>query len=1366
MVELWDKDIATTDDPLGQVFIPVNAFAAGLKRKELQVQQGSGIKHKRYYRDGTGPSKLGSLCVSAMLVKDETGAGAQKQDSSKVRVRYSLQEANEYSCTWPADLFRDGRAGQEGAVPVHVAVGFSSLIISPQKEERIKNQQTQIKEFCVGGADKNNGDVWLEVYEHQRWQPWGWGSTYLSHLQPSDPPQFADREGEIGLLVKDLRSLQPLRDHFFSCDWELGPWLYGSNFRSLSYSIERGRNCASKAAAKTGYVRKRLWRRLMKKKQASDAKALGELPESMVPFFAVAAHQSSQPNKSSENSSNSHARMSPPPSPSHAVEVCVYQNQRFQAAAGGWGSSYTHHLLSSDRPEYTDVTGQHHIGSLQDIAEVPGLSWCGGWRTGEWRFAPDFSTFNSKGEDPTLGDETGSLDAPVQPSGVRRRKMSRLMRRSGGFNASTFGAGGSFRCLESGGCNGSGSDVVVQLAELDGFAIVAATDSTLIIKLKSVEEAGGRGASPATLVFGPCNAAKLGSLVMERASLCKARANLCSIWSRMAQLDRCKEKNDDFSSALEEGLTAEACFFLWALEPALAALSAAYNACGYSEDDLLCAEVVWQRWVRLQSYLREMLALCPKPLGMAGAVVEQEWQEAWDSLCLNTMSALERSRQTTSGISSDVKETALAASIRYVSSLSELLDQYISHLVLSSQLMTESTMRKGVALGVTAMHSLALEEINQLIAGADNLDGRESLALLSELTGHRKAASSKKGLCLAAHPRLSLFGWGLSPNPTIVKPAALSKALASYTVSLESKLEAQLKNILKTNEVIIEIPAGEDATRVIELWTYAACDAAITVIPSTISSLLTTYGRVASAQCPNSPEVMAVVLKAASSALVELRRSYEEKLEEVDTCMPNWMEEKLEFFCAASNDCLYLATEGLPDLERVCQERLGRCIQEADMALEVVKELWLELGARSCRKSARVVLNEMEASGLLDDATENERWLSVKATMIDYCLGSVKKWMDEYYYEKFLLKCCDHMVVRVLEDLRRRAIDEGSSITQGELLWLANTRDIIETTFTSCSIGEVSLFETPLQCLRDVTSLLTVSIEEADSAFHDVVCRYPTCQRSLQHCFGAMLELRPDAGALPTDVLQWADEGNFMGADQAALNQATHTQSSSFPEESLPILSRVFGHPISELRRDPELARLPALTVITTRESSQLGNTEVPRRASQPFARGSTTLEVVLLEGEGLRGQKHSIGKAVTYCEVCITTAANKMAKVSKKKQGRSPTYNEAFTFQLTAGESFMEAQLVTSVFEKCSFRDDELIGTVAVPVSSCLRSGRRDSLSRGKWYPLEPPVPQGKKGKIKAKGKTEPGAKLGQQQSPGRIKLRAAAAGASLKGV
>ena len=66
----------------------------------------------------------------------------------------------------------------------------------------------------------------------------------------------------------------------------------------------------------------------------------------------------------------------------------VFENQRHQPGAGGWGSSYPGHLLPSDRSRFTDeggynfkrsFTGNKSKVDLKDMVPRPGWSWEGAW---------------------------------------------------------------------------------------------------------------------------------------------------------------------------------------------------------------------------------------------------------------------------------------------------------------------------------------------------------------------------------------------------------------------------------------------------------------------------------------------------------------------------------------------------------------------------------------------------------------------------------------------------------------------------------------------------------------------------------------------------------------------------------------------------------------------------------------------------------------------------------------------------------------------------------------------------------------------------------------------------------------------------
>ena len=85
----------------------------------------------------------------------------------------------------------------------------------------------------------------------------------------------------------------------------------------------------------------------------------------------------------------------------------VFENQRHQPGAGGWGSSYPGHLLPSDRSRFTDeggynfkrsFTGNKSKVDLKDMVPRPGWSWEGAWTVDKqwtevdeegWHYASD-----------------------------------------------------------------------------------------------------------------------------------------------------------------------------------------------------------------------------------------------------------------------------------------------------------------------------------------------------------------------------------------------------------------------------------------------------------------------------------------------------------------------------------------------------------------------------------------------------------------------------------------------------------------------------------------------------------------------------------------------------------------------------------------------------------------------------------------------------------------------------------------------------------------------------------------------------------------------------------------------------------------
>ncbi|CAM9948440.1 unnamed protein product [Ectocarpus sp. 12 AP-2014] len=208
------------------------------------------------------PPDLGTLCVSMSVIETELpdtstyrGRGVPP---GGVKIRCSLDLADEFTCAWPALLLRHGApssgsggdADEEGGErgggveKWRVSAGFGGLVLSKvaSGEGAAADSSPFLRMDPSGPAD---GYV-MEVYENQRKkQPWGWGSGRKRHLRTSDPGRFSDAKGENRLHVKLLEQARvPAGWAWSAPDWTIvagdcprdkDGWTYGTDgsFSSL-----------------------------------------------------------------------------------------------------------------------------------------------------------------------------------------------------------------------------------------------------------------------------------------------------------------------------------------------------------------------------------------------------------------------------------------------------------------------------------------------------------------------------------------------------------------------------------------------------------------------------------------------------------------------------------------------------------------------------------------------------------------------------------------------------------------------------------------------------------------------------------------------------------------------------------------------------------------------------------------------------------------------------------------------------------------------------------------------------------------------------------------------------------------------------
>lgn len=268
--------------------------------------------------------------------------------------------------------------------------------------------------------------------------------------------------------------------------------------------------------------------------------------------------------------------------------------QRYQPGAG-WGSTDEDHLLPEDRAPLTGASGADPIDDLDDIEPSalghPPYRWEdegasnnsggaqeGGWNAGPWIYAESFDSIPRDlprmapvPSTPHRRSPSGTKPLPPTPQtptrssfnrtgGVRSRVWWRTMviAQSGDGMVNRLGAGragdrrmmrresaGSVRrkvphSVTPGGAasaGGSGGDRIrIPLERLRRAAVVG--PSTLLVELEVAECGvfGGVAWRAATLVVGPCDAPRLGSLLVERAATSLPRESLREIVGRARRL--------------------------------------------------------------------------------------------------------------------------------------------------------------------------------------------------------------------------------------------------------------------------------------------------------------------------------------------------------------------------------------------------------------------------------------------------------------------------------------------------------------------------------------------------------------------------------------------------------------------------------------------------------------------------------------------------------------------------------------------------------------------------------------------------------------------------------------------------------------
>ncbi|KAG5190673.1 hypothetical protein JKP88DRAFT_298096 [Tribonema minus] len=199
------------------------------------------------------------------------------------------------------------------------------------------------------------------------------------------------------------------------------------------------------------------------------------------------------------------------------MRVEVWENQRKQPLLG-WGSGKRRHLTPGDPRRYTDASGGSRIKALAMLAAPPGYMYSGDWVEGKWQYGTDSFA--------ELAKEIAKGTSCPEKRGSH-----------GEDSSDDEGWGGAI------GSGGGGMEPAVKIGLNDVLRLVAISPSTLAIEVLLRKTAFGSpavsnngnssataaGSRVATIIVGPCWADRLGSLVMERRSMCCAREALTSV---------------------------------------------------------------------------------------------------------------------------------------------------------------------------------------------------------------------------------------------------------------------------------------------------------------------------------------------------------------------------------------------------------------------------------------------------------------------------------------------------------------------------------------------------------------------------------------------------------------------------------------------------------------------------------------------------------------------------------------------------------------------------------------------------------------------------------------------------------------------
>ncbi|CAM9641161.1 unnamed protein product, partial [Discosporangium mesarthrocarpum] len=798
--------------------------------------------------------------VDTVVAREEAmGPG---DDHGAVKIRCSLDLADEFSCAWPAILLRHrltggGGGGREetpglGAAEAerwHVAVGFGGLVLTPvaRGEGAVADAQPFLRTDPAAP-----GIATMLVFENQRRQPWGWGSGRHRHLHASDPGRFSDAVGRNRLHLKKLKQAPP----------PVG-WVWASPGWTVD---SKGANCDP-----AGWVYgKDTFDPLLVDPTAPGAGEVGTRQGARLGMTSKSPLSTPKSSRTTPSNRAFFGETTPAPPPSTRPPMPVRQDTQ----AGVRSRCWTRRLIP-------DANNRQGGGDMR-----------GG-----------------------TGGMRGGQGAPVTPP--RPRQIPQASRRKSGEMMGPPRGGGSGEAL--------GGRLSVPPDRL-GCAVVV-NRSTLIVEMEVLEsndddDDGSTRWRPATLVIGPCDAPRLGSLLAERVAVAKARLAVGhSSWrcrGVMQDLARvmppmlvaptpavaaakqprsprrmpppklsevpspsrsrgapppvpprphlpegkrpsggpvqCFQESDHFfvlcastpidqpmgagtsnasgSSAMVSGphsvkvesVVGEVVGLMKRIGQAVALLNDSYNAAlsatqgraGQEKPELGRAVLwtLWSRLVRLHAYLRQLLGDTPaQALPWAVAARKGDWaelvrgvdQEAQQQRCALEQGDREGEEEEDDkggqdrGNDKPLGKGGLKRSVVEVQKLVDAMGVKVAEMLLCADVMPELMLRKSVELYVTQFYTKAVDAVGRHVTFRfEGLVPLDDEELLILLD-----LLVNKGSIIqrSLQPQLDLVGWQALPPPLLSSAVSVPWLLGAYATKIENKLTALFQNILATNEV-------------------------------------------------------------------------------------------------------------------------------------------------------------------------------------------------------------------------------------------------------------------------------------------------------------------------------------------------------------------------------------------------------------------------------------------------------------------------------------------------------------------------------------------------------------------------------------